>query len=80
MPRGSHGPIATYQAAFVLDDGEVTVIRDIHAGVSGPSGSYPANDLKAAEHALFNAGYLVASEWDGPTANGGRWCRLTNMA
>lgn len=80
MPRGSHGPITTYKAAFVPDNGEVTVICDVYTGVSGPSGSYPANDLKAAERALFNAGYLVASEWDEPTANGGRWCRLTNMA
>lgn len=80
MPSGSHGPITTYEAAFDPNDGEVTVIRNIHAGVSGPAGDYPADDLKAAEDALFNAGYLRTSEWGEPTANGARWCSLTSMA
>ncbi|MBC9730717.1 DUF3560 domain-containing protein [Streptomyces sp. TRM68367] len=70
---------ATYQAAFTPADREVTVIRDIPAGISGPFGEYPADDLDAAERALWEAGYAVASEWGKETVNGDRWCKLTRI-
>lgn len=72
-------PDVTYQAAFTPDAGEVTVIRDVRAGVSGPHGDFLADTLEAAERALFNAGYLIASPWSEPTGSGDRWCILTRM-
>lgn len=70
---------ATYQAAFTPDSQEVTVIRDVRAGISGPYGEYPADTIEAAERALFDAGYLVTGPWGEPTSNGDRWCSITPM-
>lgn len=72
-------PDVTYQAAFTPAAGEVTVIRDVRAGVSGPHGDFAADTVEAAERALFDAGYLIASPWSEPTSNGDRWCILTRM-
>lgn len=72
-------PEITYQAAFTPDTREVTVIRSIRAGISGPFGEYPADTLGAAERALFDAGYLVSGPWSEPTWNGSRWCGLASM-
>lgn len=69
----------TYKAAFNVEECEVTVVRDVRAGVSGPFGDFPADDLQAAERALFDAGYLVASPWGELTVTGSRWCTLTLM-
>ncbi|MDX3694995.1 hypothetical protein PV726_32580 [Streptomyces europaeiscabiei] len=70
----------TFQAAYTSGDREVTVVRNVHAGISGPFGDYPADDLEGAERALFDAGYLVTSPWGELTVNGDRWCLLTVMA
>lgn len=70
----------TYQAAFNSEENEVTVVRSVRAGISGPFGDYPAGDLDAAERALFDAGYLVTSPWGELTVNGSRWCTLSLMA
>lgn len=70
---------ATYQAAFTPAEQEVTVIRDVRAGISGPYGEYPADTIEAAERALFDAGYLIAGPWGEPTSNGDRWCPITLM-
>jgi hypothetical protein len=70
----------TFKAAYTSADREVTVVRNVHAGISGPFGDYPAEDQEAAERALFDAGYLIASPWGELTVNGDRWCLLTVMA
>lgn len=44
-------------------DGEVTVIRDVRAGISGPFGEYPAADLAEAEAVLRAEGYALAGPW-----------------
>jgi hypothetical protein len=72
-------PRETYQAAFNPGEQEVTAIRNIRAGISGPCGEYPAETLEDAERALFDAGYLITSPWGDPTGNGSRWCSLTRM-
>ncbi|GGX51477.1 hypothetical protein [Streptomyces noursei] len=77
---GTSQPDVTYQAAFNAENGEVTVVRNIRAGISGPFGEYPVDDLEAAERALFDAGYLVTSPWGELNVGGSRWCRLTLMA
>lgn len=73
-------PKIRYQAAFNPEDGEVVVIRDIHAGISGPYGEFTADSLEAAERVLFSAGYLISSSWGAATVNGDRWCTLTPMS
>lgn len=70
---------ATYQAAFTAADREVTVIRNVPAGISGPFGDFPADDLDAAERALWEAGYTVTTPWGEETVNGDRWCKLTRI-
>jgi hypothetical protein len=70
----------TFKAAFNPENHEVTVVRHIHAGISGPFGEYPADDLDAAERALFDAGYLIASPWGELNVNGSRWCLLALMS
>jgi|tagenome__1003787_1003787.scaffolds.fasta_scaffold20461015_4 hypothetical protein len=69
----------TFKAAFNAENREVTVVRHMHAGISGPFGDYPADDLDAAERALFDAGYLIASTWGELNVNGSRWCLLALM-
>ncbi|EST18063.1 hypothetical protein [Streptomyces roseochromogenus] len=71
--------VETFQAAFTPAEQEVTVIRNVRAGISGPYGEYTAGTLEAAEQALFNAGYLVAGPWKS-TRNGDQWCDLTPMS
>lgn len=44
-------------------NGEVTVIRDVHAGISGPFGDYPAADLEEAEKVLRANGYALSGPW-----------------
>lgn len=73
-------PTTTYQAAFNSEDNEVVVVRDVHAGISGPYGEFAADSLEAAERVLFNEGYLVSSPWGETTANGDRWCTLTILS
>lgn len=75
----SHNDI-TFKAAFNAENSEVTVIRSIRLGISGPFGDYPAGDLEVAERALFDAGYLIASHWGELNVNGSRWCTLTRLA
>jgi len=84
----------TYSAAVDPEELEITLIRDIPAGVSGPIGSYnliptPGFDAddeahmaalcaKAAEM-LFEAGYLVAGEWQRNRYTRSRYVALTSM-
>lgn len=44
--------------------GEVTVIRDLRAGVSGPDGTYPAATLDEAEAALGARGFALTGPWE----------------
>lgn len=70
--------LVKYQAAWSPTDAEVTVTRDVHAGVCGPAGTYPAATLAEAEAALFAAGYLPADTWQAPRYDGGaHWVLLT---
>lgn len=68
----------TYEAAFSPEDRDVTVIRSIHAGISGPAERLPADSIKAAARALFDAGYLTASQWT-ESRCGDHWCALSRM-
>jgi N12 class adenine-specific DNA methylase/cell pole-organizing protein PopZ len=56
-------PGITYWAAWFPADKEVTVIRDVRAGVSGPHGTYPAASLADATRALAGAGYRILGDW-----------------
>ena len=69
----------TYQAAFSPEDGTVTLIRDVRAGICGPWGEFPATSREEAAAALFAAGYLVAGVWD-VASSGDHWVTLTAMA
>ncbi|MEY9842482.1 hypothetical protein [Streptacidiphilus sp. EB103A] len=54
---------ATYNAAFDADAREVTVIRDVRGGISGPVGDYPAATLDEAVRVLFDLGYTPCGPW-----------------
>jgi hypothetical protein len=69
----------TYQAAWTPQDQEVTVVRDVYAGISGPFGSYPAANREEAAAALFGAGYLVDGSWK-VSSLGDHWVPLAPMA
>jgi hypothetical protein len=69
----------TYQAAWSPEEGVVTVVRDIYAGICGPFGDYPAASREEAAAVLFAAGYLVAGVWD-EASSGSHWIPLTQMA
>lgn len=53
----------SYEAGWNAEDQDVTVIRSIHAGISGPAETFHAETRDEAERKLFNAGYLVSGEW-----------------
>ncbi len=67
-----------YSAAWSPDECEVTVVRDVYAGVSGPHGDHPAASTAEADAVLFAAGYLRTDDW-ALTGSGSYWCRLSIM-
>lgn len=70
-----------YDGTWSEDEGVVTVIRTVLAGVSGPHGDYEAASLDEAADALFAAGFLVCGEWKEPEYEcGSWWVPLSRMA
>lgn len=78
MTQTSTAPQVTYTAAWSPEDNEVTVVRDIRAGICGPIGEYPATSRVEAAEALFAAGYLVDGDWT-VSRLGDHWVTLTPM-
>ncbi|MER8103216.1 hypothetical protein [Kitasatospora sp. NPDC094016] len=82
IPNGSgyfdHDGIR-YSAAFNPAEHEVTILRDVRGGVSGPFGDHPAATLADAENVLNQLGYAPATEWAGPTVNGDLYCYLLRL-
>ncbi|MGA5822199.1 hypothetical protein ACPC54_30570 [Kitasatospora sp. NPDC094028] len=68
-----------YSAAFTPAEHEVTILRDVRGGVSGPFGDHPATTLADAENVLNGLGYAPATEWAGPTVNGDLYCYLLRL-
>lgn len=68
----------SFSAAWTPQDNEVTVVRDVHAGISGPFGSYPATSRAEAAQVLFANGYLTCGDWK-IARSGDHWVSLTHM-
>lgn len=79
MTRTATAETVTYEAAWSPEEGTVTLIRNIRAGICGPFGEFPATSREEAAAALLAAGYLVAGVWD-EAASGSHWIDLTRMA
>ena len=68
-----------YEAAWTPDEQSVTVVRSVHAGISGPFGDYPATSREDAVVALRQAGYLVVGPWV-VSSLGDHWTDLAHVA
>lgn len=67
-----------FSAAWSPDDSEVTIVRDVHAGISGPYGRFKADSLEAAAGGLLKAGYVVTSGWE-LAQSGSHWATLAQL-
>ncbi|UQI44610.1 hypothetical protein M1P56_09755 [Streptomyces sp. HU2014] len=65
----------TYQAAWSPEEQEVTVIKNVRAGISGPFGDWPAVTQEAASQVLAQEGYHVVGAWV-ETRTGQRWANI----
>jgi hypothetical protein len=71
-------PDVTYQAAWTPEDQEVTLIRNIRAGISGPFGDWPAATLDEAVRVLAEAGYYPSGQWQ-ETRFGAFWADVVHI-
>lgn len=66
-----------YTACWRPGNDEVTIIRDLYAGISGPIGFRAAHSREEAARMLFEAGFLTGDDWK--VRLGAHWVTLTPM-
>lgn len=67
-----------FTAVWVPYKNEVTLLRDVYAGICGPAGSREANSREEAAQILFELGFLTGDDWK--IRLGAHWVSLTRAS